>query len=169
MSRVSTKKPVSDPAAPLTPEQVWGRLLAWQARREHSRAELAGKLAGLGVVPDAAEPALDRLAELGLQNDDRYAEMLVRSQLQRGKGRQAIRQALQQRGLDRDHPALAEQADDLDWVARAVELLQRRFGDRAGESAHDERERARQVRFLQYRGFSLGQALGALKVLHQSC
>ncbi|PQA42609.1 recombination regulator RecX, partial [Amnimonas aquatica] len=37
-----------------------------------------------------------------------------------------------------------------------------------GGPAQDERERARQVRFLQYRGFSLGQALGALKVLHQS-
>lgn len=168
MSRAFTKKPTSDrqaeaeaadDAAELTPERIWSRLLAWQARRECSRGELAAKLARLGVDEALAESLLDRLAELGLQNDDRYAEALVRSQLQRGRGQRVIRQRLQQSGLAPDHPALAEQSAELDWAAEGRALLRRRFGE---VPADDQKERARRVRFLQYRGFSLGQALAAL-------
>lgn len=175
MSRAFTKKPASEPVqaddgdaadgAPsaLTPEQLWGRILAWQARREHSRAELSEKLHRLGADSAQAEVLLDRLAELGLQSDDRYAGMLVRSQLQRGRGQRAIRQVLQQRGIAPDHPALAEQAAALDWVARARELLIRRFGQALSPAPAD---KARQVRFLQYRGFSLSQALAAIAAVN---
>lgn len=168
MNRAFTKKPASerragasaaDDAAGLTPEQAWTRLLAWQARRECSRGELAAKLARLGVGEVLADSLLDRLAELGLQNDDRYAEALVRSQLQRGRGQRVIRQRLQQSGIAPDHPALVEQSASLDWAAEARALLRRRFGE---VPADDQKERARRVRFLQYRGFSLGQALAAL-------
>lgn len=167
MSRAFTKKPTSDAgsgaepdkAPALTREQVWSRLLGWQARRECSRGELAGKLARLGADEALAADLLDRLAELGLQNDDRYAEALVRSQLQRGRGQRVIRQRLQQSGIAPDHPALAEQSASLDWAAEARALLRRRFGEKP---ADDQKERARRVRFLQYRGFSLGQAMAAL-------
>lgn len=165
MSRAFSKKLASDrtvtadDAVAITPEQAWSRLLGWQARREYSRGELATKLRQLGVTAELAESLLLRLSELGLQNDDRYAEALVRSQLQRGRGQRVIRQRLKESGIAPDHPALAEQSADLDWAASARELLRRRFGE---APAGEQRERARRVRFLQYRGFSLGQALAAL-------
>lgn len=170
MSRVFTKKRASKPdndeegavVVPLTAEQLWSRVLGWQARREHSRAELETKLRQIDADPGLIDAALDRLAELGLQNDDRFAESLVRGQLQRGRGQRMIRQKLQQRGIAADHPALAEQTESVDWVEQARQLLTRRFGDPLPDEA---REKARQVRFLQYRGFSLGQALGAIQSL----
>lgn len=170
MSRIS-KKPASEPAQPdpesgIAPDpeverqRWWGRLLAWQARREHSRHELLNKLqqAGAPVHLLDIDAMLDRLGELGLQDDQRTASLHLRQQLARGRGQRAIRQKLQQTGLEQalDPEALA----DLDWVARAAEVLRRRFGD---VPPGDDRERARRVRFLQYRGFSLSQALAALR------
>lgn len=170
MSRVFTKKRASKPdngeegavVAPLTAEQLWSRVLGWQARREHSRAELEAKLRQIDADPGLIDAALDRLSELGLQSDDRFAESLVRGQLQRGRGQRMIRQTLQQRGIAADHPALAEQTESIDWVEQARQLLTRRFGESLPDEA---REKARQVRFLQYRGFSLGQALNAIQSL----
>lgn len=168
MSRVFTKKPASEadlesgqPAA-LTAEQLWGRVLGWQTRREHSRAELVVKLSRLGAEPDQVESLLGRLGELGLQNDDRVADLLVRSQLRRGRGQRVIREVLQQRGIAADHPALAEQAAELDWVGQARALLSRRFGESLSRAPAD---RARYVRFLQYRGYSLSQSLAAIDSL----
>lgn len=171
MSRIS-KKPASEPdltdpdsATVADPEverqRWWGRLLAWQARREHSRHELLGKLqrAGAPLHLLNVDALLDRLAELGLQDDQRTASLHLRQQLARGRGQRAIRQKLQQTGLEQvlEPEALA----GLDWVAQATDVLRRRFGD---APASDDRERARRVRFLQYRGFSLSQALAALRM-----
>ena len=172
MSRAFSKKPASKPAASsawgddeaepvvITSQQVWNKALSLQGRREHSRVELTQKLKLFGASADQIEEALVRLAEYSLQSDDRFAESLVRSQLLRGRGQRAIKQVLQQRGLDAEHPALAEQTVDTDWTLKAQELLQRRFGVNLSREA---KEKARYIRFLQYRGFSMGQAIAAMQ------
>ena len=126
MNRAFSKKPASkrtafgrpasgvmsdDEAEPvvMTSQQVWNKALSLQGRREHSRAELTQKLKLFGASVVQIEETLVRLAEYSLQSDDRFAESLVRSQLLRGRGQRAIKQVLQQRGLDAEHPALAEQ------------------------------------------------------------
>lgn len=172
MNRTFSKKPASkqpvsgtwgdDEAEPvvITSQQVWNKALSLQGRREHSRAELTQKLRLFGASAVQIEETLVRLAEYTLQSDDRFAESLVRSQLLRGRGQRAIKQVLQQRGLDAEHPALAEQTVDTDWTQKAQELLQRRFGVNLSREA---KEKARYIRFLQYRGFTMGQAIAAMQ------
>jgi len=152
----------ADGAPSLTTEQLWSRLLAWQARRDHSRVELTRKLQQLGAEPDVTDALLVRLGELGLQDDDRYAGALVRSQLVRGRGLQSLRQQLRDKGLATDHPALEAETADIDWTERARSLVQRRLGSR---SLTDPREQARQLRFLVYRGFSQAQAMQAVRLI----
>jgi len=171
MNRAFSKKPASKAAAGLawgdddtepvviTSQQVWNKALSLQGRREHSRVELTQKLKVFGASADQIEETLVRLADYSLQSDDRFAESLVRSQLLRGRGQRAIKQVLQQRGLDAEHPALAEQTVDTDWTLKAQELLLRRFGVNL---SREPKEKARYIRFLQYRGFSLGQAIAAM-------
>lgn len=150
---------VAPEVVPPTYEQVWSKLLGWQTRRDHSCNELEAKLRQFGAEAEHIERALARLTELGLQSDDRFADALVRTQLARGRGQRAIKQTLQQRGIGADHTALQTQTADTDWVLHAQETLQRRFGT---SPPADQKAKARQVRFLQYRGFSLGQALSAI-------
>ncbi|REH37686.1 regulatory protein [Paraperlucidibaca baekdonensis] len=145
---------------PLTPEQVWNKLLTWQTRREHTQHELRAKLAMYAVDESLIAQSLAKLCNYGLQDDQRCAAGIVRSQLLRGRGQRAISQRLQQKGLAADHPALAEQTEHVDWVAEATALLHRRFGSAPADGP---KAQAKRVRFLQYRGFSLSQAIEAMK------
>lgn len=119
------------------------------AQRDHSRSELARKLAALGT-PEEIEATLDRMAELGFQSDRRYAEAWVRSKAQRF-GTARLKQELSRRGVDADTVAdvlnEGELSSDIDR-ARAI------WTSKFGAPAADRKEWARQARFLQSRGFS---------------
>jgi len=124
------------------------------ARREHGRVELTRKLRQRGAPQELIDGALDRLAEEGLLSESRYIESFVSSRARAGYGPVRIREELAQRGLPR---AAIEQALDeaeVDWGEQLRELWQRRF---AGQLPTDMRDKARQARFLAYRGFSQEQ------------
>ena len=129
--------------------ELRARALRCLARREHSRAELARKLAGHG---DAAEvdAVLVRMSELGLQSDSRFAEAWVRGKAARF-GSARLRRELSQRGLEAELIDDALAGADLEpELERARALWRTRFGSAPGNA----REWARQARFLQSRGFS---------------
>ncbi|MBV2131569.1 recombination regulator RecX [Pseudomonas sp. MAP12] len=120
------------------------------ARREHSRAELTRKLRQRGAAVELIDSALERLSEEGLLSDERFLESFIRSRAQAGYGPLRIRDELSQRGLPR---AIVERAladSPIEWAANLRELWRRRFA----ALPVDARERAKQGRFLLYRGFA---------------
>ena len=130
------------------------------ARREHSQQELARKLQTRGFEVDASADALKLLVSDGLLSDERFTETFVYSRFRRGSGPQKIRAELRERGID---DALIEhtiEALDEDWQARLREVREKKFG--AGLPG-DFRERSRQMRFLQQRGFSAEQIARVLR------
>ncbi|PKM22169.1 MAG: hypothetical protein CVV10_05680, partial [Gammaproteobacteria bacterium HGW-Gammaproteobacteria-14] len=131
--------------------------LDWLARRDYSRVEITrklkrkfGKEGGDEVDADIAE-ILGWLEEHRFLDESRYIEVLIRSALERGHGLLRLRQDMKQRGLA---SPLIEQALlelDVDWFEQARGLRERRFGLKA---VVDQKEKARQLRYLQYRGFT---------------
>ncbi len=124
------------------------RSLRLLARREHSLAELAGKLRGY-ASPEELEALLEDLSRRRLLSDERYAESRAHA-LSRKYGAARIVHELRARGLDK---ALAEQASGAartTEVERAREVWRRKF--RVAPKTRE--ERAKQMRFLQSRGFS---------------
>lgn len=124
------------------------RAVAYLARREHSRAELARKLAAYGEADDVNQ-VLDQLQAAKLLSDARFAEMYVKSRAVRF-GAARLRQELRQRGVD-DQLIAHELAEGAlpDELARAREVWQKKFS----AAPEDAREWAKQARFLQGRGF----------------
>jgi regulatory protein len=122
------------------------------ARREHSRVELERKLRLRGATAELIEPALDRLAEQGLLSDTRFLQCFVASRARGGHGPVRIREELAQRGLPREAIEQALREVDVDWAEQLLEVWQRKF---AGQLPLDARERAKQGRFLAYRGYPL--------------
>ncbi len=120
------------------------------ARREHSRQELCSKLNRRFPDSDAIAEQLDALAVAGLQSDRRFCEVFVRSKWQQGQGPQRIRRELEQRGIGGALQRELLWEAGIDWHASLQELYQRKF---EGRAAHDQKERARRMRFLHYRGF----------------
>ena len=120
------------------------------ARREHSRRELAFKLAQREFDDAEIAAVLDALEAERLLSDARFAEAYVHAREARGFGPMRIRAELKERGVD---DALIEEHLDQDREvveARAREQHRKKFGSRSPESYN---ERARQARFLQGRGF----------------
>lgn len=131
----------------------------WLARRDFSRAELTQRLSRRGVEAGAIERALDELAAAGYLSDTRYAQALV-SQRAGRFGKRAIVHALKERGVAAaDVASAVAPLGERDELADAQALWQRRFG----HPPSDDREKARQVRFLQARGFALSTALAVLR------
>jgi regulatory protein len=129
------------------------------ARREHSRLELERRLGARGYGPDVISVTLDRLERTGLLDADRFCESFVRSRISKGQGPARIERELAERGIDSARAGDALQ-DSQDWVALAREVRRRKFGQVVPDSY---KERARQSRFLQYRGFSSDQIRAAMQ------
>ena len=125
------------------------RALKLLARREHSRVELERKLRAHATPEDDLEALIQDLSQRKLLSDERFAESRAHA-LSRKFGAARIAHELRAKGLDK---ALAEKASG---AARATEVDRaravwlRKF--RAAPATRE--ERARQMRFLQSRGFS---------------
>ncbi len=119
------------------------------ARREHTRVELARKLAGLGT-PEEIEAVLADMEASQLQSDNRTAESYLRSNASR-LGTSRLRHTLKTRGVA---PEMIEQqltqAELPDEIERARAAWSRKFS----AAPADVKEWARQARFLQSRGFA---------------
>lgn len=120
------------------------------ARRDHARAELQVRLAQRGF--DAAEvaAALDDLERRGFLSDARFAAGIVERHCGQA-ARGAIEGMLRRKGVAA--PARAEALAGLagrDEFDDALRLWSKRFG----RAPTDDRERARQFRFLRARGYA---------------
>ena len=122
------------------------------ARREHGRVELTRKLRQRGACPEMIDIALDRLTEEGLLSESRYLESYINYRAGSGYGPLRIREELSQRGLSRGDIEEAIRECGFNWQEQLEDTWRRKF---AGVLPEDAKERARQGRFLSYRGYSL--------------
>jgi regulatory protein len=123
----------------------------WLARREYAEGELRARLATRDFAPEDIEAAIAGLVSDGLVSDERFAEGFVASRVRNGKGPVRIRMELKQRGVDMD--TIRAYLDDagFDWHSLAREVRVRKYGEAQPKEFE---EKARQMRFLEYRGFT---------------
>jgi regulatory protein len=140
--------------------EVWNRALRLLARRDHSVQELQQKLRSKGAETGLIDRVLERLLQEDWLNEQRFADGFTRSRVARGEGPYRIRRELQERGVGEESIGAAMAPFEDGWFDRAVEVKERKFG---AEVVEELRERAKQQRFLQYRGFSHEQIQFALQ------
>lgn len=139
------------------------RALRLLTRREHSRAELAQKLAHPPRAghkpadeevwrpePEDIEGLLDQLETSGWLSDARMANAYVRTHARRF-GRERLINELKQRGI---RPALIDESLQQEELASEIQRAQQVWRSRFHQAPQDGREWARQARFLQARGFA---------------
>ena len=149
----------SRPKAGIQPS-LRARAMRFLARREHSRAELRRKLAPKVAEGDDLEGLLDDLTSRGWLSDARFAEQAARAKARRF-GPLKLAHFLKGRGLDGDAIAAGLAAAGADGASSIEAVWRVKY--RAPPAG--ERDRARQARFLQQRGFALGEVVRFLKTL----
>lgn len=142
------------------PPSLKAQALRFLARREHSREELRRKLLPRAAEGDDLEAVLDELAQRGWLSDARFAEHAARAKARR-YGPLKLAHYLKSRGVDEDAIAAGLAAAGDDGTASIEAIWRGRF---RGPPA-DANEKARQVRFLQGRGFAVEDILRFLKAM----
>ena len=132
---------------PDSPQELKARALRYLVRREHSRDELARKLAPYAESNEILEGVLRELESRKQLSNERFAEERARW-LARKYGAARIRHDLKTKGIS--EAASDRAVAELDDMAKAKEILARKYR----EPATTREERAKRARFLQGRGFS---------------
>jgi regulatory protein len=124
--------------------------VALLARRDYCSSELTARLTSQGFEADAVLCAVAEVRARHYLDDERYVRLFVQARARRGHGPARIRHALAALSLSSEltEHSLAQYGD---WPALAREVRARRFGAQPPRTRPD---KARQARFLQYRGFS---------------
>ncbi len=149
------------------------------SRRELSQKELRQKLLDKDQDSEKVEALLIEFAEKGYQSDERCAYMLIREAIRKGRGKRHILDSFREHGISlpdsldeliakadidslKDGTVLDDDVEDaeIDWLKLAVEARSKKYGDTPPK---DPKDKARQLRFLQYRGFEMDVCFDALK------
>ncbi len=161
------------------------RYLRWLAfyylsRQELSQTQLRQKLLDKGCDPHSVAALIAEFAQKGYQSDERFAHTLIREAVRKNRGKRHILQHLYQAGIDLETLGSLDEliaqaggsltddtllsAEDagtgkINWLALAVQARTKKYGNTLPK---DLKEKARQLRFLQYRGFEMDICFEAL-------
>lgn len=149
----------------MTEQEVHNVAMKLLAQREHSYYELQSKLLIRKYDREIIEKVLDELIRNNLQSDVRFAQSYMRIKMARGFGPIRIRQELHDRGIDDEliDECLAISLDA--WIQEIIKVRRKKFGF---DAPHDYEERAKQMRFLQYRGFTHEQIKYGMKYIDEN-
>lgn len=130
------------------------------SRREHSTHELFQKLLKKDFEHEEVDAALKQLSQEGLLSDERFTEAFVHYRQQRGSGPFKINAELRQKGVS--DAMIAQFLDERDnvWLNIAQDVRVKKFGPLI---PLDMKEKVRQARFLQQRGFTHEQTRSILR------
>ncbi|WP_372843845.1 regulatory protein RecX [Psychrobacter sp.] len=150
------------------------------SRREYGKAELKQKLLDKEQAADKVDALLDEFEEKGYQSDYRTTLMLIRENIRKGRGRGRIKQEFYRKKIampdnidelidmanaesDEFSEFIEDSTDNLvegvDWLKLAVSARTRKYG---ATIPVEQKDKARQLRFLQYRGFNSDICFAAL-------
>jgi regulatory protein len=135
---------------PVSSQELRTRALRLLARREHSCLELHRKLSRLGAAQADIEALLDQLQSTGKLSEARLVEQTVAI---RGKrfGQLKLQQELRAKGVSEAQIEAGMAGSKQNELQAATAIWRRKFG----QLPKSLQEKARQVRFLQNRGFAL--------------
>jgi len=120
-------------------------------RREHGAFELTSKLVKKGYGSTLANEALLKCQRLGLQSDERFADMFCRTRIAQGYGPIRISKALVALRIDKVLVQSVLQEEQDNWLSYASKAWKKKYKN---EPAKSFTELQKQKQFLLYRGFT---------------
>jgi len=122
------------------------------SRREHSALEIRDKLLKRDFNEEEITRAIAELQQGGWLSDERFAEAYIRMRQQKGYGPIRIAMELNERGVSENIIDEYLHQDDESWQHILQQQYSKKYRNKAIEDYND---KAKRIRFLQYRGFTL--------------
>jgi len=135
----------------LSAKSVAVRLLS---RREHSAFEISDKLQKRDFNEAEITQTISELQQGGWLSDERFTEAYIRMRQQKGFGPIRIAIELNERGVKEAIIEAFLDASDESWQQTLVQQYQKKYKNKVIKDYND---KAKRIRFLQYRGFPLEQ------------
>lgn len=133
----------------MSAKSVAVRLLS---RREHSALEIHDKLIRREFDEKEIAQAIVELKQGGWLSDERFAEAYIRVRQVKGFGPIRIAMELNERGVDESIIETYLDSRDDTWAQSLVTQYKKKYKNKSIENYND---KAKRIRFLQYRGFAL--------------
>ena len=133
----------------MSAKSVAVRLLS---RREHSAFEIRDKLLKRDFDSEEIDRVIIELQQGGWLSDERFAEAYIRMRQLKGFGPVRIAMELNERGVKEHIVDDYLHADDDSWRQTLEQQYRKKYKDKPIEDYSD---KAKRIRFLQYRGFAL--------------
>ena len=140
------------------------RAMRYLARREYSRVELGAKLSLYAQEGDDVDAVLDELVTRGWLSDERALTQLLHVKRRRF-GTQRIAHELRQKGIAEELISVSLPSLQESELSAAREVWQKKFGT----LPLDAKEKAKQMRFMQSRGFSMDVTFKVLRSVEEEC
>jgi regulatory protein len=139
--------------------KIYDHAVRFLARREHSAKELLEKLLTKGYLLSDIQETIARLQAENLQSETRFIESRIRARISQGKGPRWLLEELQEHGFPTHQIKLFLEQAEVCWFTLAAQVREQRFGSALPDNFPD---KAKQMRFLQYRGFDSEQIKKAM-------
>lgn len=141
----------------MTQPELYQYALFLLSRRDYGKAELFARMKrrmyekNEGIIDEQLiEGVLDKLSEQHFLDDDRVVSLLLQGYARKGYGPLRIKQEMRQKGFAETLVEHHFAGLDVDWFEKAAEVRSKKFGD---EIPTDFKDKGKQIRYLQYRGF----------------
>lgn len=135
--------------------------MQWLTRRDYSQQEIAQKLQTKGYASDATTEVVAELEQIGLIDDRRFAENYIHWRKQRGYGPLRILMELKARGISEEMIAELLKITDNAWLTVIQKVWEKHF---KAKLPSDFKHHNKQIRFFQYRGFTIEQIKSVIPV-----
>ncbi len=135
------------------------RALWYLSRSDHSKKALRDKLIAAGFDPAACEESVNRMAELGLIDDEKYARRLAEYLSASGSSKKEIAYKLTLKGIPSDIIKEISYEDESDESEKILKLIETKYKSKLGSEKDLEKVFAALVR----KGFSYSDIKSALR------
>ncbi|MBT8141043.1 MAG: regulatory protein RecX [Gammaproteobacteria bacterium] len=158
-SKKKTKSQLSFTTQELPPEELARQYaLDCLSRREYGTQELHNKMLGKAHEPAVIAQVLRELTDEDLLSDERFAEAMLSHGAFKGQGPRKIRHDLAKKSLPAHFINAAFEVCEIDWFALAKEVRTKKYGT---ECPKEWKDKAKQMRFMQTRGFEIEHINGS--------
>lgn len=136
----------------MSENELYDYAITLLAKKDYSSGSLHRLLSKLTEKEEDVDRVVRRLSDNHYLNDTQLINNLIDKHIKKLHGPTRIKQEIRQKGFPQELIEQKIEASGIDWYSLAKEARIKKFSD---TPPSEQKEKAKQIRYLQYKGFSM--------------